>query len=85
MASFLFFAGKSLDFVPFIFPNEDFAELANYLDKNYKPDFAKKIAFIAFAIIYNYDSHIFLDPDLATAYPGLDTLASLIESTKKAH
>lgn len=35
--------------------------------------------------IYNYDSYIFLDPDLATAYPDLDTLASLIESTKKAH
>ncbi len=72
---FLFFTGKSLDFVPFTFPNEDFAELADYVDKNYKPVFAKKITFIAFAIIYNYDSRIFLDPDLATAYPDLDTLA----------
>lgn len=78
-----------LDFVPFTFPNEDYSELADYLDKTYKPDFAKKITFIAFAIIYNYDSHIFLDPELASSYPDLasrdlrhedlGTLASLIE------
>lgn len=45
--------------VPITFMNEDFDELADYLAINYKPDFAKKIIFIAFTILCYYDSAVF--------------------------
>ena len=50
-----------IDFVPITFPNEDYSELADYLEKNYKSDFANKIVFIAFTILYYYDSQVFID------------------------
>ncbi|BDR60973.1 hypothetical protein [Lactobacillus xylocopicola] len=49
-----------IDFVPITFPNEDFAELADYLEKHYKPDFANKIVFIAFTIMHYYESYVSL-------------------------
>ncbi|BDR60976.1 hypothetical protein [Lactobacillus xylocopicola] len=52
------------DFVPISFPDtapEEYAELADYLEKHYKPDFAEKIIFIALTIRYYYPTNIFLD------------------------
>ena len=79
-----------IDFVPITFPNEDYSELSEYLNKDFKPHFAKKIIFIAFTILYYYDSHVFLDDtDQKPLYPklinkdlrriGLDKLAKLIK------
>lgn len=79
-----------IDFVPITFPNEDYSELSEYLNKDFKPHFAKKIIFIAFTILYYYDSHVFLDDtDEKPLYPklinkdlrriGLDKLAKLIK------
>ncbi|BDR60975.1 hypothetical protein [Lactobacillus xylocopicola] len=78
-----------IDFVPITFPNEDFAELADYLENHYKPDFANKIVFIAFTIMHYYESYVFLDntaeepiyPDLVNKdlrHMGLDELSKLI-------
>ena len=38
--------------VPFTFQNEDYAELEMYLNVHFKPRFAEKIKFIAFALMY---------------------------------
>lgn len=50
-----------VDFVPFTFPNEDYFDLEIFLDKHYKADFAKKIIFIAFAVMYYYDSQVYFN------------------------
>lgn len=54
-----------VDFVPFTFPNEDYFDLEIFLDKHYKADFAKKIIFIAFAVMYYYDSQAYIDRDFS--------------------
>lgn len=79
-----------IDFSPFDYPNEDYSELAEYLEAHYKRSFAEKIKFIAFNIIYCYKSYIFLDNTAEDPiYPelvdkdlrniGLGNLASLID------
>lgn len=79
-----------IDFSPFAFPRDDYFELEQFLDKNFKKEFSKRIKFIAFNIIYNYESYIFLDNDSTEPiYPnlinrdirniGLETLASIID------
>lgn len=61
-----------IDFSSLTFPNEDYFELEEFLDKYYKKDFSKKIKFIVLSIIYHYKSSIFLDIDVAKAlYPNL--------------
>lgn len=80
-----------IDFAPFDFPNEDYSELEEYLNVHYKKDFAKKIKFITFAIIYHYKASIFLDNDVTDPiYPDLmnkdlrhlrlEVLAALIDN-----
>ena len=79
-----------IDFSPFTFPSEEYYELEGFLDKHYKKSFSKKVKFIAFSILYNYKSYIFLDTNSAEPiYPdlmnkdlrniGLDKLASIID------
>ncbi|QQP29463.1 hypothetical protein [Lactobacillus ultunensis] len=79
-----------IDFTPFTFSNKKYFELEEFLDKHYKKCFSKKVKFIAFSIIYNYKSYIFLDTNSAEPiYPnlmnkdlrniGLDKLASIID------
>lgn len=79
-----------IDFVPFTFQNEDYAELEAYLNNHYKKVFAAKIKFIAFSLIYYYDSYIYLDQEVADSlYPdlkdkdlrniGLERLAGIID------
>lgn len=79
-----------VDFVPITFQNADFAELADYLEKHYKKDFAKGIIFTAFTILYYYESVVYLDNDCDDpVYPDLidddlkelelDSLAELIQ------
>lgn len=61
-----------IDFTPFSFPNEDYFELEEFLDKKFKKIFSKKIIFIVFSIIYSYESYIFLDNDsVEPIYPNL--------------
>lgn len=50
-----------VDFVPFIFPNEDYAKFESYLDKNYKKYFSKKIIFVLYSLMFYYDSHLYLE------------------------
>lgn len=60
------------DFVPFTFQNEDYAELEMYLNVHFKPRFAEKIKFIAFALMYQHESYVYLDEAVANAlYPDL--------------
>lgn len=60
------------DFVPFTFQNEDYAELEMYLNVHFKPWFAEKIKFIAFALMHQHESHVYLDEAVANAlYPDL--------------
>lgn len=78
-----------VDFVPFPYPDDSFADS----DRKFQKAFTKKITFIAFALSYYYDSHLFLDDDyfdrdLSPELVGrdlrhedLDLLASLIEQT----
>lgn len=54
-----------IDFVPFTFSNEDYFDLEIFLDKHYKADFAKKIIFIAFSVMYYYDSQAYIDRDFS--------------------
>lgn len=79
-----------IDFAPFDFPNEDYSELEEYLNVHYKKDFAKKIKFIAFAVIYHYPASIFLEDGAEEPiYPnlinkdlrniGLEVLAAIID------
>lgn len=79
-----------IDFAPFDFPNENYSELEEYLNVHYKKDFAKKIKFIAFAVIYHYPASIFLEDDIENPiYPnlinrdlrniGLEVLAAIID------
>lgn len=56
--------GYYVDFVPFVFQNENYTELENFLDKDYKKQYAKKIEFIAFSLMYYYDCHVYLDDEL---------------------
>ena len=73
-----------VDFVPITFMNEDFAELADYLAINYKPDFAKKIIFIAFTILCYYDSAVFLaGDDYLEKYTNKDLRHTDLESIAK--
>ena len=73
-----------VDFVPITFMNEDFAELADYLAINYKPDFAKKIIFIAFTILCYYDSAVFLPgDDYLEKYTNKDLRHTDLESIAK--
>lgn len=61
-----------IDFSSLTFPNEDYFELEEFLDKHYKKDFSKKIKFIVLSIIFHYKASIFLDNDVAKAlYPNL--------------
>lgn len=57
------------DFVPFTFQNEDYAELYMYLNVHFKPWFAEKIKFIAFALMYQHESYVYLDEAVANAMP----------------
>lgn len=50
-----------IDFVPITFKNEDYAELEEFLDKHYRSEFANKIVFIAFTILYFHKSYVYLD------------------------
>ena len=50
-----------VDFVPFTFPNEDYGILEEYLDKNYKKQFSKKIIFLLYSLMFYYDSHLYLE------------------------
>lgn len=60
------------DFVPFTFQNEDYAELEMYLNVHFKPRFAEKIKFIAFALMYQHESYVYLDEAVSNAlYPDL--------------
>lgn len=83
--------GYYIDFVPFTFQNEDYGRLETYLNKHYKLQFANKIKFITFTIIYYYDSYVYLDERVANAlYPDLknkdlrnlelEELANIIDS-----
>lgn len=82
-----------IDFVPITFPdadyNKDYPEFQEYLDKHYKSDFAEKIIFIAFTIIFYYDSSIWFDDTFSGTrfdklqhkdlrYIGLEKLAKII-------
>ncbi|BDR60974.1 hypothetical protein [Lactobacillus xylocopicola] len=78
-----------IDFVPVTFQNDDFNDLAAYLEIHFKPDFVKKITFIAFTIMHYYESYVFLDNhDVEPLYPelinkdlrhlGIEALAKLI-------
>ena len=80
-----------IDFVPFTFQSEDYSRLEAYLNKHYKLQFANKIKFITFAIIYYYDSYVYLDERVVNAlYPDLknkdlrilelEKLANIIDS-----
>lgn len=53
-----------VDFIPFSFPNEDYARFENYLDKNYKKQFSKKIIFILYSLMFYYNSHLYLEWDI---------------------
>lgn len=50
-----------IDFVPFTFPNQDYANFEDYLDKNYKEEFSKKIIFVLYSLMFYYDSHLYLE------------------------
>lgn len=78
-----------VDFVPFTFPNENYWELEEYLEDEYKSEYAKKITFVAFMLIYYYECNIFLDEVDLPIYPdlekkdlrniGLDKLEAIIQ------
>ncbi|MPW14624.1 hypothetical protein [Lactobacillus helveticus] len=77
-----------VDFVPFTFPDRNYAELDDYLETHYKETYAKKIIFIAFSLMYYYDCHVYLDEEMSESFSnfkkkdlrniGLDILDAFI-------
>lgn len=77
-----------VDFVPFTFPDRNYAELDDYLETHYKETSAKKIIFIAFSLMYYYDCHVYLDEKMSESFSnfkkkdlrniGLDILDAFI-------